>query len=77
MSPEVIGVLVTIFAVALTLFGGLFGGLRAMLRDSGAKINARFDKIEHKLDAVAEDVVDLKVAVARLEGPQPKLLSAR
>lgn len=34
----------------------------------------RFARLEAKIDSVAADVVDLKVAVARIEGPQTSLL---
>ncbi|WP_315636497.1 MULTISPECIES: hypothetical protein [Microbacterium] len=42
------------------------------------KLTARIDTVEEKLgariDAVAADVTDLKIAVARLEGPPRRLL---
>ncbi|CAD5141999.1 conserved protein of unknown function [Microbacterium sp. Nx66] len=42
------------------------------------KLGARIDTVEEKLgariDAVAADVTDLKIAVARLEGPPRRLL---
>lgn len=43
-----------------------------------SKIGTRIDSVEEKLgariDAVAADVTDLKIAVARLEGPPRRLL---
>ena len=48
------------------------------------KVDQRFEKVDEEfrlvreeIRAVAADVVDLKVAVARLEGPQPALLRVR
>ena len=41
------------------------------------RVESRIDRIEVTLNGVAEDVVELKVSVARLEGPQPTLLRAR
>ena len=44
------------------------------------KLSARIDTVEEKLttrlDAVGADVTDLKIAVARLEGPPRHLLTA-
>ncbi|MEW2459147.1 hypothetical protein [Microbacterium sp. NPDC055599] len=44
------------------------------------KLTTRIDSVEEKLttrlDAVASDVTDLKIAVARLEGPPRHLLTA-
>lgn len=37
----------------------------------------RFESVDEQLRTISADVVDLKVAVARLEGPQPTLLRAR
>ncbi|CAN7503839.1 MULTISPECIES: hypothetical protein [Microbacterium] len=45
------------------------------------KLTARIDAVDEKLsariDAVAADVTDLKISVARLEGPPRHLLAAR
>ena len=41
------------------------------------QFESRFDRIQQRLDGVAEDVVEIKIAIARLEGPQPTLLRAR
>ncbi|AZH80031.1 hypothetical protein CSX12_17050 [Microbacterium sp. Y-01] len=41
------------------------------------RIDAVDDKLSTRIDAVATDVTDLKIAVARLEGPPRHLLTAR
>ncbi len=45
------------------------------------KLSTRIDAVDEKLtariDAVAADVTDLKISVARLEGPPRHLLTAR
>ena len=38
------------------------------------RVDARFDRLEARVDSHATDVVGVQVAVARLEGPQPRLL---
>lgn len=40
-------------------------------------LNARFDKVDERFDRIEADVVELKVAVARIEGTPPTLLRAR
>ena len=39
-----------------------------------ASADARFDKMFRELSAIRADIVDLKVDVARLEGPRPSLI---
>ncbi|ODT42007.1 MAG: hypothetical protein ABS62_04405 [Microbacterium sp. SCN 70-200] len=63
VTPEVIGVIIAAFGGAATLLGGVAAINGMMMR----RIDRRFDRLE-------SDVVELKVAVARLEGPQPRLL---
>lgn len=42
-----------------------------------ARIDAVAEKLTARIDAVAADVTDLKISVARLEGPPRHLLTAR
>ena len=63
MTPDVIGVLIA----GATLAGGLFGGIWALLSRQTARLEKRFDRVE-------ADIVELKVAVARLEGPRLQLV---
>lgn len=41
------------------------------------KVDDRFDKVDDELRGMRHDIVDLQIAVARLEGPQPTLIRAR
>lgn len=63
VTPEIIGVIIAAFGAAATVLGGVAALNARMVH----RIDARFDRLE-------ADVVELKVAVARLEGPQPRLL---
>ncbi len=51
--------------------------LTARIDAVDAKLTARIDAVDAKLtariDAVADDVTELKISVARLEGPAPHL----
>lgn len=55
--------------------------LGARIDDVGTKLGARIDAVEEKLgariDKVASEQVELKVAIARIEGPPRHLVSAR
>lgn len=63
VTPDVIGVVIAAFGGAATLLAGVAGLNARMMK----RIDARFERVESEL-------VELKVAVARLEGPQPRLL---
>ncbi len=69
VSPDVIGVILGIMAASATIFGGVASLLRGQMK----KIDERFDKLETKVDELAAGLVEVKVAVARLEGPQQRL----
>jgi len=80
VTPDVIGVLIA----AATLVGGLFAGIAGLLSRQTTRLEARFDarferidvrfgQVDARLDRIESDVNDLKVAVARLEGPLPRL----
>ena len=41
------------------------------------RLTERIDSVETRLTAVEHGLVDVKIAIARLEGPPPRLLTAR
>ena len=47
------------------------------VREEFRNVREEIAVLRSDLHVVAEDVVDLKVAVARIEGPRPRLLPAR
>ena len=57
----------------VTLGTSMFVGAARMVR----RIDAVDEKLTARIDAVAADVTDLKISVARLEGPPRHLLTAR
>ena len=65
MSTEVLAIIISAVGVVLTLGTSLFA--------AGAWMIRRFD--DH-IDAIAADVTDLKISVARLEGPPRHLITA-
>ncbi|MGW9157733.1 response regulator [Microbacterium sp. NPDC055665] len=42
-----------------------------------AKFEARFDRVDKRLDRVENEIFEVKIAIARLEGPPPRLIAAR
>ncbi|GAA1148187.1 MULTISPECIES: hypothetical protein [Microbacterium] len=95
VSPDVIGMVIALFAFAV--LGGVGGmiahqsrGLDARFDQVGARfdqvdaridrldtridrVEGRMDRVESQLDHLAGEIVEVKIAVARLEGPQRRL----
>ncbi|WP_460782549.1 hypothetical protein [Microbacterium tumbae] len=69
VSPDVIGMIIALFAFTLTVLGGVAG----MLARQSKAIDARFDRMDARLEGVEGELVEVKVAIARLEGPQRRL----
>ncbi|KQY77977.1 hypothetical protein ASD13_04795 [Microbacterium sp. Root1433D1] len=73
MSTEVLAIIISAVGVVVTLGTSMFVGAAWMVR----RIDAVDEKLTARIDAVAADVTDLKISVARLEGPPRHLLTAR
>ncbi|MBN9140997.1 MAG: response regulator [Micrococcales bacterium] len=41
------------------------------------RLDARIDRLEERFDVLTHEVIEIKIAVARLEGPLPRLVPAR
>ncbi|MDF2562815.1 MAG: hypothetical protein K0R99_4261 [Microbacterium sp.] len=65
MSTEILAIIISAVGIVLTLGTSLFA--------AGAWMIRRFDD---RIDAIAADVTDLKISVARLEGPPRNLITA-
>ena len=80
MSVETITMVVGIVSMLLALAGGFGWVIRRMdarIDSSEQKFSARIDSLEGKVDRVATELVEVKIAVARIEGPPRHLLPAR
>ena len=75
MSTEVLTIVLSAIGVALTITTGLFAAGTWMVRRIDDRIDAVDEKLSTRIDAVAADVTDLKISVARLEGPPRHLLT--
>ncbi|WP_417540312.1 hypothetical protein [Microbacterium maritypicum] len=77
MSTEVLATIISAIGIVLTLGTSLFAAGAWMIRRIDDRIDAIDEKLTARIDAVAADVTDLKISVARLEGPPRHLLTAR
>ncbi|WP_157540829.1 hypothetical protein [Microbacterium sp. XT11] len=76
MSPDVVAMIIALFAFSVTVLGGVSAMLTRQSHALEArfdKVDARFEKVDDRFDQVHADIVDTKVAIARLEGPAPRL----
>jgi len=84
VSAEMLAIVLSGVALLLSFVGMFVGGFARMLRrmDAGFdRVEARIDRLEAKLEAritaVEKEQVEVKVAVARIEGPPRHLLTVR
>ena len=84
VSIELVTMIVTVATTLLGLaagFGWMITRTDARFEMFEQRMDARFEKVEQRMDARFEKVdVELekvKIAIARLEGPAPRLLVAR
>jgi thymidylate kinase len=87
VSPDLIGIIVSLAAFCTTVLGGLHRMLARQtaslesrferIEERFEKIDARFVHLEEKFDdrfvRIEEELSQVKVAIARLEGPLPRL----
>ncbi|MBT2496377.1 hypothetical protein J7E45_12240 [Microbacterium sp. ISL-59] len=76
MTTETWTIVISAVGIVLTLGASLFAAGAWMIRRIDDRIDAVDEKLSTRIDAVAADVTDLKISVARLEGPPRHLLTA-
>ncbi|ALJ19381.1 hypothetical protein [Microbacterium sp. No. 7] len=69
VSPEIIATVSSMLTVL-----GVSCGVSVWLHRQTEK---RLDRVEAKVDDLKDDVVEVKIAIARLEGLPPRLITAR
>lgn len=80
MDPDVIGIIIALFACSATVLGGV----SRMLAKQSRGLDTRFDSIDERFTRLETqmtelrielkgDIADVRVSIARLEGPLPKL----
>lgn len=88
MSPDVIGMIVALFAFTFSVLGGVAALLARQTKTLETRFDGRFDdldrqldrlelrmdRLELRMDRLEGEVSETKIAIARLEGPLPRLL---
>jgi hypothetical protein len=76
MSADTIVTIISVATMLIALAGG-FGWTVQRMDARFAEVNARFVEVNARIDRVTDELTEVKVAVARLEGPPPRLITAR
>lgn len=69
VSAETLAVLCSAVTILIAMFAG-FGWVISRMDKKFAELDPRIARVEHELSEV-------KIAIARLEGPTPRLITAR
>jgi hypothetical protein len=75
VTTETLTIVISAIGIVLTLGTSLFAAGAWMVRRIDDRIDAVDEKLSTRIDAVAADLTDLKISVARLEGPPRHLLT--
>lgn len=76
MSPDVIGMIIALFAFTLTVLGGVATMLAKQTKTLDARldrIDTRLDRMDDRFDRLEGEVVEVRIAIARIEGPRRHL----
>ena len=90
VSAEIIAIVISAVGIVLTLGGSMLAGFAWCIRRSDRveeRLGARIDAVQTdladvekslgaRIDAVAADTTELKIAMARLDGPHRHLIVA-
>ena len=83
---------VTLLVAIISGFGWMINRMDARFAEVVATFNARFEaqdakfdarfeaqdaKLDARFDRIEQEIVEVKIAIARLEGPTPRLIAAR
>lgn len=87
MSAEILTTLGSVGALFVAVVAGFgwfvtrmdhrFAQVDARFAQSDETNDARFTRLDDKIDAQTRELTELKIAVARLEGPRPRFLANR
>ena len=73
VSAEIIATL----GVGITLLVSTLGGFAWMISRTDSKLDALEAKLSMRIESLEHEVVEVKIAVARIEGPRPQFLTGR
>lgn len=73
VSVETIAIVISAAALLLSSFGMFIGGAAWLIR----RMDAQFARVDARIDALTTEVVEVKIGLARLEGPPRHLQPIR
>ncbi|MDT0156310.1 hypothetical protein Q9R19_01595 [Microbacterium sp. ARD32] len=83
MSADVIGMIISLFAFGVAMLGGVGWMISHQTRQIDRRFDAvdvrmdrfetRMDRFETRMERVETELVDVKIAIARFEGPAKRL----
>ncbi|AVL95669.1 response regulator [Microbacterium paraoxydans] len=76
VSVEVITMLATAATTLVAIISG-FGWMIGRMDARFAAVDARFAIQDAKFDRIEHELTEVQIAIARLEGPRPRLVSTR
>lgn len=80
MSVELLATLASfagVFVAIVSGFGWIIRRMDSRIDRLDQKLSLRIDGLATHIDGVEHELVELKVSIARLEGPTPRLITAR
>lgn len=76
MSVEALSVIISAAGLVVAMFSG-FAWVIHRTDSRIDKVDSRIEALTHEVSEVKRELSDVRVAVARLEGPFPRLLPRR
>ncbi|GAA3900754.1 hypothetical protein [Microbacterium invictum] len=84
MSLEIITTVISAAALLLTMIGMFIGGFAWVIRRVDVRIGRGEDRLGERIDGLGEriggverELVEVKIGIARIEGPPRRLMPAR
>ncbi len=72
-----LGSFVGLLVAVVSGFGWVIRRTDAQLQHVTARLEGRMDRLEDRMGRLERELTEVKIAVARLEGPAPRLVTAR
>lgn len=80
MSVETITILIVIGSLLLALAGGfgwMIHRMDGIAKDLGSRMDRMGNDLGSRMDRMGDDLVEVKIAIARVEGPPRHLITGR
>lgn len=76
MSAETLAVLGSAVTIIVAMFAG-FGWMISRMDSKFDSMDRRFTEVDARFARVDHELSEVKIAIARLEGPTPRLIQTR